>query len=354
MKQRNANASKLTIGIDLGDRWSHLCILNPAGDVVDRRRVATREVALRRELSSFSVSRVVLEAGVHSPWVSRLVNELGHEPLVANPRRVAMIYANESKSDRVDAEALARVGRFDPKLLSPIRHRDPANQSDRTRLASRDVLVRVRTALINHVRGSAKASGTRLSAASTARSFVRRAASELPGELREGLAPVLEMIDALSGRISGYDRSIRKRCEERSETAVLRQVTGVGALTALAFAACLEDPARFPRSRTVGAYLGLRPRKRQSGERDPQLGITKAGDEHVRRLLVSSAHYILGPFGPDCDLRRFGLRLVARGGAGAKPRAIIAVARKLAVLLHRLWATGEIYEPLRVAARAAA
>ncbi len=109
----------------------------------------------------------------------------------------------------------------------------------------------------------------------------------------------------------------------------------------------LEDPARFPTSRDVGAYVGLVPKRSASGQRDPQLGITRAGDRMLRRLLVQAAHYTLGPFGPDTDLRRFGEKLAARGGKNAKKRAIVAVARKLAVLLHSLWSTGEVYEPLR-------
>ena len=347
MRQDNATGTGMTIGLDLGDRLTHVCVLDEAGEVVERRQVATRPTSLRRLLASYPPSRVVLEVGTHSPWVSRLVGELGHERVVANPRRLAVIYANENKSDRVDAEALARVGRLDPKLLRPIQHRKAESQVDRTLLRSRDALVRSRTALVTHVRGSVKSLGARLPASSAA-AFGRRMQSELPAELRDALLPVLEMVQGLTDRIRAYDREIRQRCKtSHPETLQLSQVAGVGALTALAFVLCIEDPRRFPKSRTVGAFLGLRPRQRQSGEHDPQLGITKAGDMELRRLLVGSAHYILGPFGPDTDLRRFGLRLIARGGPGAKQRAVVAVARKLAVLLHRLWITGEVYEPLR-------
>jgi transposase len=127
----------------------------------------------------------------------------------------------------------------------------------------------------------------------------------------------------------------------------LTQVSGVGTLTAMAFVLTIEEPHRFRRSRDVGCYLGLRPKQQDSGERSPQLRITKAGDSYLRKILVSSAHYIIGPFGPDTDLRRWGLKLCERGGKNAKKRAVVAVARKLAVLLHRLWVTGEVYEPLR-------
>ena len=144
-------------------------------------------------------------------------------------------------------------------------------------------------------------------------------------------------------RSRGWGGWIR-RCWRRFAIA---RVAGVGPLTALAYVLTLEDPDRFAGSRAVGAYLGLRPKQASSGTRTPQLRITKAGDGMLRRLLVGSAHYILGPFGPDCDLRRWGLRLAARGGKNAKKRAVVAVARKLAVLLHRLWVTGDRYQALR-------
>jgi transposase len=156
----------------------------------------------------------------------------------------------------------------------------------------------------------------------------------------------------LTGQIKGYDGQIKAMAAARyPETALLRQVPGVGVLTAVHDVLTVEDPHRFRRSRTVGAYFGLRPRKRQSGQCDPELRISKAGDAEMRRLLVQAAHYVLGPFGPDTDLRRWGLALAARGRKAAKKRAIVAVARKLAVLLHRLWVTAEVYEPLRQACR---
>jgi transposase len=170
----------------------------------------------------------------------------------------------------------------------------------------------------------------------------------LPEELKATLAPHLKLIEELSAEIRGHDKAVEYLCEKKyPETEVLRKVPGIGPLTALAFVLILADPRRFRDSRRVGAYLGLTPRRSDSGEREPQLRITKAGDGLMRKLLVGSAQYILGPFGPDTDLRHFGLELSRRGGKNAKKRAVVAVARKLAVLLHRLWITGEAYEPLR-------
>jgi transposase len=212
---------------------------------------------------------------------------------------------------------------------------------------ARDGLVKARTQLVNHVRSSLKSFGERLTGCST-KTFGRRAAGQIPKELRPALVPILRTIDALSARIVAYEKRIESMCHETyPQTERLRQVSGVGPVTALSYVLSLDDPSRFSTSRTVGAYLGLRPRQQQSGERDPDLRITKAGDRDLRRLLVQSAQYILGPFGKDSDLKRFGKAIASRGGKIAKRRAVIAVARKLSVLLHRLWLTGEVYEPLR-------
>jgi transposase len=161
------------------------------------------------------------------------------------------------------------------------------------------------------------------------------------------LLPLVQLAEGLSACIQGYDRRIEELASEKyGPTKLLRQVKGVGPITALAYVLTLEKPERFPKSRDVGPYLGLVPKQEDSGESQPQLGISKAGDRMLRKLLVGSAQYILGPFGPDTDLRRYGLRLCERGGKNAKKRAAVAVARKLAVLLHRLWVSGEVYEPL--------
>jgi transposase len=256
-----------------------------------------------------------------------------------------MIYDNPRKGDRADAEILARIARLDPDLLFPIHHRSPQAQADLAIIRSRDALVRSRTLLINHVRGTVKSFGSRLPSCS-ADSFSKRVTASIPEPLRPALLPLLETIAALTQQIRACDRQIETLCETQyPETRSLQQISGVGPLTALAFVLTLEDPSRFSKNRHLGPALGLVPRRDQSGDRDPQLPITKTGNAFLRRLLVGSAHYVLGPFGPDCDLRRWGLRLAERGGKNAKKRAVVAVARKLAILLHHLWKTGEIYDP---------
>jgi transposase len=347
----NPDKGNLTIGLDLGDRFSHFVALDADGAVSEEGRLRTTPDGLRGRFGTMPRTRIAIEAGAYSHWVSRLLTELGHEVLVANPRKLRLIYENESKNDRVDATYLARVARLDPSLLKPIRHRGPQAQADLAILRAREVLVRTRTRLVNHVRSSVKVFGDRLPSCS-AGAFPKKAQALIPESLRPALEPLLETIQQLTRQILQYDRKIEQVAKQRyPDTERLSQVPGVGSLTSMGYVLTLEDPTRFKESRAVGSYLGLRPRQKDSGSREPQLRITKAGDEFVRRLLVGCAHYILGPFGPDSDLRRWGLALAKRGGKNAKKRAVVAVARKLAVILHCLWVSGERYEPLRNSTR---
>lgn len=350
--------NSITIGMDLGDKNNAVCILNKFGKTVSETTVANTSDDLKTLFSKYKGATVALEAGTHSPWISRLLADLGCHVLVGNPRKLRVIWDSNEKNDTRDAEMLARIARFDPDLLYPITHRGEAAQIDLELLQARDILVKNRASLINHVRSSVKSLGCRLPSCST-ESFHRQVADDLPEEIRNTLEPIIQIIGQISTRIKEFDKQIEQLCvEQYPETKLLRMIKGVGPLTALAFILTLEDPTRFDKSRQVGCFLGLTPRRDQSGETDKQLRITKAGNPYLRRLLVGSAQYILGPFGEDCNLRRFGLRLAARGGNNAKRRAVVAVARKLAVLMHRLWRHGEVYDPLykaqqRTLARAA-
>jgi transposase len=338
MKEHN------TVGLDLGDRFSSLCVLDGGGEVVEEGRVTTTEAVFRRKFGAMERSVVALEVCGHSPWVSRLLEELGHEVVVAQAAKVALIHQNRKKGDRVDAQTLALLAYTSPKLLWPIRHRGPKTQADLQVIRSREALVQARTKLINHVRSTVKVHGHRLPSCS-AEAFARKMNTQVPEGLRGALLPVLEVVSDLTRRIKDYDREIARLCSQYEETQGLQQVPGVGPVTSLAFVLTLEDPRRFGKSRDVGAYLGLTPRRDQSGQVDKQLRITKAGNTYLRKLLVGSAQYLLGPFASDCALRQWGLARTSRGGKNGKKRAVVAVARKLAVLLHRLWMTGERYEP---------
>jgi transposase len=337
---------KITIGVDLGDRQSRICEVDAGARVVKEGSLATTRGAVQAYFVNRERCRVVLEAGTHSPWMSRQIAELGHEVVVANPSELYGKRRRKKRNDRTDAEFLARQGRADVALLHPIQHRGAKAQEHLALIRARDQLVRARTKLINHVRGSVKSVGGRIAKCS-AEAFVGRARHQVPAELRGALEPVLEVIADLTKRIHGMDRQVERLAREYPAAVRLQQPQGVGALTALGYVLLIEDPKRFARSREVGPYFGLVPRLDESSDSSPQLGITKAGDELGRRLLVSAAQYILGPFGPECDLRRKGEAIAARGGKNAKKRAVVAVARSLAVLLHRLWVTGADYDPDR-------
>src|SRR3984957_5007310 len=327
---------QLTIGLDLGDRTSHYGILNEAGEVILESKLPTTPKGIEEVFSRMPRTRVALETGTHSPWVSRQLTQLGHEVIVAHAHSVRLIGESSRKDDQLDAQTLARLARIDPGLLGPVRHRSAKAQIHLTVIRARAVLVSSRTALVNAVRGLTKPYGQRLGKCGTEQ-MNRESTKGMSEELRDVLDPLLREIESLNERIGEYDRRIEKIAKEvYPQVAVLRQVKGEGLLIALTFVLTLDDPNRFRRSRDVGCFVGLRPGRRNSGMSEPQLHISKEGDRYLRTLLVQGAHYMLGPFGQDSDLRRWGLKLAERGGKNAKKRAVVAVARKLAVLLHKL------------------
>jgi len=332
--------------LDLGDRHSWYCVLR------------TQAKALQEVFGAMPRSRIALEIGTHSPWISRLLRELGHEVIVANARKVRLIGESRKKDDRLDAQTLARLARIDPELLYPVKHRSAQAQADLTMIRARAGLVRARTSLVNTARSLAKSYGERLRGCNV-RNMNPEKAEDLSPELQSALEPLLAEIETVSERIAEYNDRIAALAQRSyPQVELLKQIKGVGTLIALTFVLTLEDPHRFSRSRDVGCYVGLQPGRRNSGQSEPQMHISKEGDPYLRTLLVQGAQHILGPFGDDCDLRRWGLKLAQRGGKSGKKRAIIATARKLAVLLHHLWVSGEVYEPLhnskRVAVAAAA
>lgn len=339
--------SKNTIGIDVGDKKSYLCLLDSvSGEKLEESQVPTTKLAFERYFTRKGTLKVVLETGTHSSWISQLLESLGHEVIVANARVVKLVYGNKRKHDQLDAENLARLARVDTKLLAPIKHRSEQTQTDLAILKARDALVRSRSLLINHVRGIVKSFGSRLPSGGTD-AFAKKMKPLIPKNLESALLPMLESIENITQQIQTLEKTLTQLAQKYPEIDSLRKISGVGIMTSLAFVLTLEDPSRFPKSRDVGAFLGLVPSRDQSGERDPQRSISKQGNAMLRTLLVQSASYILQPRSPDCDLKRFGQKLMHRGGKAARQRAVVAVARKLAVLLHVLWSTGSIYDPLK-------
>lgn len=341
------------IGVDIGDKYCVITVKEADGEVAERTRIPTTKTGVKKYFSRQEPARVAMEVGTHSRWISEIVSGLGFEVFVANPRKLQVISKSDNKCDTFDSEILAECARTKSMLLFPIQHRGEQAQAALAPVRARGVLVTARTKLINHVRGVVKACGERLPKGSS-ESF-HKLLEELPEARRQALEPLMRVLATLTEEIDGYERQIKEIADKQfPEVAILQQVPGVGPLTSLTFVATVETPNRFPETRKVGSFVGLRPRRDQSGAVDRQLPITKAGDSYLRQLLVSSAHYILGPFGPDTDLRRWGLKLATRGGKNAKKRAVVAVARKLAVLLLTLWKSGAKYEPLRQAERATA
>lgn len=346
MENVSSVATKMVCGLDLGDKKSHFFLCTPEGEVVEHGTVATTESGLSRRFQSRAALRIAVETGTHSPWVSRLLSQWGHEVVVANPRKVRLIGNSRRKNDRFDAQSLADLVSVRPRLLYPIEHVSEQAQADRAVLRARDALVKARASLISHARGLVKAIGGRLPSCS-AEAFAKKAQAAVPDSLAPALLPLFVQVAELSTLIRSYDRQVEELLQIRyPQAAILRQISGVGPISALAFVLALGDPHRFAKSRQVGPYFGLVPALRDSGKSTPQLRISKEGNPYVRRLLVQCAQYALGPFGPDSDLRRFGKRIVANGGKSAKKRAIIAVARKLSVLMHRLLVTQQPYQPL--------
>ncbi len=335
----------ITIGMDLGDKFHIAVVFDSDGNELEIATVINTKIGVSKFFKSYTSARVAMEAGTHSPWISRLLNEMGLTVYVGNPRKLRVIWDSTDKSDTRDARILGMVCRVEPRLLHPLHHRSKQAHADLATIKSRDILVKSRVKLINHVRGLVKANGDRFPKCSAA-SFAKRCVAHIPKELSPAMAPVFEIITQLSQQIKELETEIERLSKEvYPETKYLRQVPGVGPITALSYVLYIEDPARFNKSRQVGPFLGLTPRRDQSGKVDKQLPITKAGNKYLRHLLVGCAQYIMGPFGPESNLRLHGLAIAARGGKNAKKRAAVAVARKLAVLLHRLWTTDKEYQP---------
>lgn len=347
MQQRTTTSHPRTIGIDLSARKSAYAVMEPDGSRSEEGSFAMDRSSVEGFFRRNPRSRVVLEACTSARWVVEVAEELGHEVVVANPRTFKPISQSVRKSDRNDARLLADFGQVRPHVLGPVVLRNGNVQAARTVLVARDTLVSCRTAMINCVRSTLRDSGLALPDCAAERFHVR-VRELIPQKHHEAIMPILKALEAQSASIAEHEATIAKLIREQfPETKVLQQVAGVGPITSLGFVVTIGDPNRFPRSRDVGSYFGLTPRSYASGAKTPELSISKSGDRFMRRLLVGSASYILRKGSPDTDLKRWGEAIRARGGKTAKAKSRTAVARKLAVLLHRLWVTGEAYRPLR-------
>jgi len=350
-QSRNFSQPNLTIGLDLGDRSSWYCVLDETGSIVMEQKVSTTPKALQATFGAMPRSRIALETGMHSPWVSRLLSALGHEVIVAHARNVRLIGESRKKDDRIDAQTLARLARIDPQLLCPVKHRSAKAQADLTVIRARAGLVRARTALVNTARGLAKSYGERLRGCNV-RNMNPEKAEGLSPELQLALAPLLAGIESLSERIRECNERIEKLAqEELSAGGIAEAGQGSGHADRADFLADAGRPASLSQEPRRGLLPG-------TATGTQELGPKRTADAHQQGRRSVSAHAAGAGCAPhsgavwaDSDLRRWGLKLAERGGKSGKKRAVIATARKLAVLLHRLWVSGEVYEPLRNSSR---
>ncbi len=360
-----SNDSEFVMGVDLGDLTSHTFCFDklqqpkPAPKSRKRsKRVGTRgKFAMTRKgalefFDSHDPCLVVMEAGAQSAWVSRVAEAVGHEVIVANPRRIKTLTEDSRKNDKKDAELLARFGASDNDLLNPIQHRSEKAQHDLSLIRARDTLVRSRVQIANSARGMAKVFGHRLMASGP--KWLPLVRKSLPEELKPALCPLLDVIEDLNLQICELEKKFKAVSNnDYPITNRFQKIYGVGPILAAAFVTTIDDPKRFLKSHDIGAFLGLTPKQSQSGKVDKQLGISKEGDRYLRKLLVQSAHILVRDNSPDTDLKRWATDYVQRGGKNAKKRAIVATARKLAIVLHRMWVDDADYRPLRTPKNAA-
>jgi transposase len=335
-----------TIGIDLGDKSHHFSIVNAKGTIETRGTLPNQREVIAGFCAKWKGARTIIECGAQSPWISHFLSEQGMEVVVANPRRVKLISAGNTKSDRKDADLLARLGRADIQLLSPITHRSMNSQEDLCYVRVRDSLVQERVAMSNSIRGHLKALGYTPPSACT-ETIANHCRAQLKGTALRLVSPLCKVLDTLNAQIKVLDKKINAMLTQYPEAGRLAEVYGIGPITAVSFVLTIDDPHRFGRNRDLGPFLGMVPKKDQSGAVDKKLGITKAGDKLLRRLLVGSAQCILKEGAPESDLKDLGQRMIANGRESKKKQAVIAVARRLGILLLSLWKSGQPYDPTR-------
>ncbi|MEJ2024433.1 MAG: IS110 family transposase [Deltaproteobacteria bacterium] len=327
-------------GMDVHQKYSEVCLLDEGGEVVERARIRTSRSGLGRYFSAKNKMKVVLEAGGSSPWVSRLVESCGHEVVVCSPRRVRLIAESTLKNDRIDAEVLARLVRIDPGFLGRVQQRSERAQVLRSKLTVRSRLVTTRTKWINTVKGILRALGYTVPGGAS-RTFCYRVRSvELPEELATTIEPLLRQLDAVNEEIIRCEKELRNIASAMPEVMHLQEVPGVGLIVSLYFVLTVDDPYRFRKSRDIPAFFGLRPKMRSSGDVSTYGRISKQGDPEMRRLLIQAAHALMQCRTP-CALQDWATKVVQRRGYA---KAMVALARKLGVVMHHLWVTGEVFE----------
>ncbi|MEX1309196.1 MAG: IS110 family transposase [Candidatus Sulfomarinibacteraceae bacterium] len=328
-------------GIDLHQNETEICVIDDDGTVIERARIKTSRTSFKRRFDGQTPMKVVLEAGGSSPWVSRLIASMGHDVVVCAPRRVRLIAESTMKTDEIDAEVLARLVRVDQGFLGRVTHRSESAQLQRGLMTARTALVNARSKWVHSTRGLLRSFGFRVPGGSTGLFHARCAKVEMPDDLRAVVQPLLNQIERVSEEIQALEERLEATASTNPVVHHLQSVPGVGTIVSMYYVASIDDPDRFPRSRDVAAFFGLRPSFRGSADVCHYGKITKEGDPEMRRLLIQAAHGMINSRKP-CALQQWALNLAARRG---KKKALVALARKIAVLLHHLWATGEVFQP---------
>ena len=324
-------------GLDISDKSTHVCVVDGSGVEVWSGACATDPEVIARTLKTRAagLARVVLETGALSAFLYHGLVERGvPETCVCARHAKGVLSARVNKSDPHDAEGLAQMARTG--WFKAVRIKAEATHMDRARLKIREQLVASRLAMAGQLRGLLKLFGLRLGQATTPNRRRERLAAlfALKPELEPILAPLIESLEALEAQIGRSSRQLAAQAAADPVTARLMTTPGVGPITALVFKTSIEDPGRFDRGEDAGAFAGLAPRRNQSGERDYKGRISKAGDPMLRSALYEAANVLLVRVKRPCALQTWGRRLAQTKGA---KRARVAVARKLAILLHRLW-----------------
>ena len=333
-------------GMDVHDRKSNYYAIDQDGLEVGTASFYTTQEAFTQHFGDLKPSKIVIEAGAHSHWIGKLLESFGHRVVVAHPTRVRLIAKSQEKDDRVDAEFLARLLRADLKLLSPTYLRSETNLFFRGYLKVRGTYVKARTMLINTGRGLVKSFGIKLPQCVTEQFVEKVEGLTLPEEVKGLLIPLLAQIRHFSTQIEHFDREIEEMAQDSALLRRFQEVPGVGPLVALAFMLHIGDPTRFSKGTAVGRYFGLTSGRRMSGEGGYQTRITKAGDPQMRTLMIQAAYGVMRTK-KESDLKNWANQLLRRMGEArsARKKVAVAIARKLTVLLHRIWITGERYQP---------
>jgi transposase len=328
-------------GIDLANKASAHCTIDEHDRVLREGKAPTDEEGLREAVEGLLPLRAIIEACPLAEWAAGVLEGLGCEAVVIDPRAAKHLVSSKKKTDARDARTLARIGRSG--WYTAVHRKSEAARESRSRLQGRQALMKVKKALLSAIRGLLRAHGLRLGPVSEG-AFAERVRAVVRGRV-PGLAATFEhLLETWEQARQGTDRlerQIERASQEDEVTRLLKTVPGVGPLVSTVYKATIDDPSRFRRGEEVADYVGLVPRVYQSGEVEYRGRITKEGDGLLRWHLVEAAHVLLTK-GRDCALKRWGLELEKRKGAA---KARVAVARKLCLLLWRLWLRGEAFKP---------